>query len=421
MVPDAQEILQISINNGAYDDACAFINLHSDTPAMKDRLMGQAFAQALSMSSFDFIQKIFDQCGYQMTETGALVAFSAALRSNNVELSAYLFPKVLSAVTNPRQVYFTAFSVLKAENLARRFVNLVMTSPEKPKDDIVTEMLFEAVLARNFEIVPCLLTLKPDVNARGGVLPYLIVSNYPVEIPEEPLVQPKEELAGEEKLIGILRSVRSLGYKGTDYLDSAYARTAERLAERKQYPQTLIWMLDQGADPWLRCDDIAHLLSQTPYAEDCLRRIEEKKKEADTSARVLFEEQFRDGFTIQRLRQWRRENGENGFTLAAKARMWSVVIAQAKKEGTASLKVEDLSLKNGRLETPLSLSKSRGDLFLLLDPACWLSQQNALFSLLKERHISSQEIEDFRVRFQQFALQQAPSKKRITIILKPKT
>ncbi len=331
---------------------------------MPDALKQRMLSTAVRDGNLPIVRCAVEEAGTQLTDVHAIMLVFLACQAQKLDIVLYLSEKTAELGLQRSDAYelvFSRFPKDKHETVAEELLNRA-----SDKQDALNKMLYAAAASKAMDVIPKLLDMGADPNPNGGTDIYLLLAGYD-----------RDYFLDRPKYIGLMEKYFDK-FSDLSVLDPALTVAAFKIPDNTQYPEILHMMLKKGADPFAGHGEAeTHICTML----NSLERFEESRdwhdaftaaRRAETAeARRQFGLLFGQDFRVADLRQTINEDGDTGFTLAARARMLGAVLTAAIREGHASLSADDILATNNRNQSALSMSVDRDDLPALLDPAYW--------------------------------------------------
>lgn len=328
--------------------------------AVKDTVL----TTALRDGNLPLVRYVVEDAGVELSPTRAIMLVFLACQSQNLDAVLYLSEKTAQLGLERSDAYELVFSRFPAEKHAAAADELLARAGDR--QDALNKMLYAAAANKAFGVIPHLLDLGADVNPNGGTDIYLMLTAYD-----------RDFFCDRPKYLDVMRRYFEK-FDDLGVLDTALTVASFKIPDNTQYPEVIGMMLDKGADPFSgHCEAQRHIVDKfnllnAPAAAATWQETFRTAQAKDVALhRHQFDTLFGGGFTMQDLRQTAAPGGDTGFMLAAKAKVLDRVVAEAIREGANALSVDDLTKRNDRNQSLLSLAADRDDIGVLIDPAYW--------------------------------------------------
>ena len=345
-----------------------------DVPdALKERMLSTAVRDG----NLPIVRCAVEEAGTPLTDVRSIMLVFLACQAQKLDIVLYLSEKTAELGLQRSDAYELIFERFPEEK--HDIVAEELLSRASDKQDALNKMLYAAAAAKAFGVIPKLLDMGADPNPNGGTDIYLLLANYDHDF-----------FRDRQRYTGLMEKCLDK-FDDLSVLDVALTVAAFKIPDDTQYPETIHMMLKKGADPFASHGEAeTHICTML----NSLNRFDEARGWHDTftaarhaetaEARRQFELLFKQDFRVADLRQTVNADGDTGFTLAARARLLDKVVEAARREGNAPLSASDITSKNNRNQSALSMSVDRDDMGALLDPAYWAKADAGILRKVEE-------------------------------------
>ncbi len=342
---------------------------------VEDSFKGRVLTTAISAPSLAVVKYIFEEAQIELSQPSAMLLLIEAAKSGDTDIAIYLCERNADLGIIRADSYNIVLEKFPEDTHKAVVDKIAAVVPEK--QDALDSLMKAAAETKKFDALSQAIDLGANVNIDGdALLAKIIVS------------KPEEFFSDKEKYLGLVEKFFSHGYTGGIMLDASLSIAAHLSLAGTQYPEAVNIMLDYGADPFFGQRAAEKLLvekltetGETERLQDVQARFARARRDYTANAKQLFTTLFHDDFRLEDLRQYQGDHGDNGLTLAAKARVLDKVMAQA---GTEGLEITDITRQNSEKRMLLSYVTDRGDQAQLLDVNYWRTRTPQLLKALAE-------------------------------------
>ncbi len=359
-------------------DYAGVIALLRAEKTLDDSFKGSVLSTAITAPSLAVVKYIFEEAKIELSAPSAMLLLLDAANKQHTDIAIYLCERNTELGLVRADSYNIVLEKFPEENHAAILDKIASATPEK--QDALDSLMAAAADTKKFDALSHAIDLGANVNVGGDSLLTKIL-----------LSKPEEFFSDKEKYLGLVEKFFTHGYTGGIVLDASLTLAAHLSVAGGQYPEVVDIMLDNGADPFFgnRAAEtlLREKLEETGDSERLgavKLRFAKARKDYTATARHEFQTMFKDDFRLQDLREYADDHGDNGFTLAAKARLLDKVMGRAIEEGPLSLQVGDLTRQNSEKRTFMSYATDRGDQNQLLDINYWSRRAQTLISGLAD-------------------------------------
>ena len=344
---------------------------------LDDSFKGSVLSTAITAPSLAIVKYIFEEAKIEMSAPSAMLLLLDAANKQHTDIAIYLCERNTEMGLVRADSYNIVLEKFPEENHAAILDKIAAASPEK--QDALDSLLAAAAATKKFDALSHAIDLGADVNVNGDSLLTNIL-----------LAKPPEFFKDKEKYLGLVEKFFTHGYAGGIVLDASLTLAAHLSVSGAQYPEVVGILLNHGADPFFGQRAAETLLVEKlrdkgdkPQLAAVQQAFAVAQDNYTARARHEFATLFKDDFRLEDLRQYAGSHGDNGFTLAARARLLDQVMAKA-GAGAETLEISDLTRQNSEKRTLMSFATDRGDHGLLLNTGYWSGRTPALLNALAE-------------------------------------